>query len=50
MASLGHFSDAESDAAVIVSVVLSDQQQEDRNMDWLERRECRAIVKAVGQH
>jgi hypothetical protein len=42
MASLFDFSDAERDSAIVVAVVLTDQQQEDGDMERFERRECRA--------
>ena len=49
-ASEGRLSDAERKRAVVVSVTFAEEQQEHRDIDRVECRECRAVVDDLGQH
>ena len=50
MAAVCRLSDAERDGAVVVSIVLADQQQQDRNMDRPKCCKYLAVIDRVGQH
>jgi hypothetical protein len=44
MAALGSLSDAERDAAIVVAVMLSNEEKENGDIYWFEGLELRAIV------